>query len=92
MKIPTFMHTRIVDDNGIMTPMWKMLFIQLFDQMQLNLSDEGFVVPSLDHVDIVKLEKPFELGGSVDGTLIYDRTNNLLKVKQNGDFKNINTS
>jgi len=86
MNIPNFIDSKIVEANGLLTAGWKFLFMQLFDQMHKNLSNEGFVIPSLPTTKIDKLSK------SIDGTLIYDSTLGVLKIKQNGSFNIISTT
>lgn len=85
MKIPNFINNKFVDENGMLTETWRMILNILFDQMQKNVSEEGFVIPSMTEENIALLIN------SVNGTLIYDKTNNLLKIKENGIFKTIST-
>ncbi|NTU69256.1 hypothetical protein HGB13_00285 [bacterium] len=87
MKIPLFFDTEFVDiKTGRLTPFGRNLINQLLDQLQKNASDEGIVMPSLSSDNIVNLSK------SVDGTIVYDSTNNVYKGKQNGVFRTIQTT
>lgn len=86
MKIPVFSNIQFVDKaTGYLTDIWGKMLNQLFDQLQKNVSDEGFVIPSLSTDDILKLTN------AVDGTLIYDETLNVLKIRKNGVFTTIQT-
>lgn len=86
MNVPNYQNTQAVDKNGYFSSPWQMLLNQLLTQMQIALSDEGFVVPSQPASEITKLTN------SSNGTLIYDSTNNLLKVNINGTFKTVTTA
>lgn len=86
MNVPNYQNTQAVDKNGYFSSPWQMILNQLLTQMQNALSDEGFVVPSQSASEIAKLTN------SPNGTLIYDSTNNLLKVKIGGTFRTVTTS
>lgn len=87
MKIPVFFDADFVDiKTGKLSVFGRNLINQLLDQLQKNYSEEGIVVPSLNTDDINGLTK------SVDGTLVYDSTLNVLKIKKNGSFKTIMTT
>jgi hypothetical protein len=86
MKIPNFINTAFVDGNGVLTDVWGKTLNQLFDQMQQNISEEGFVIPSLTTTDIARLVN------APNGTLIIDSTLNVLKVKLAGTFRTITTT
>jgi hypothetical protein len=91
MIIPSVIAERITDQNGVLTPAWQNIFMQLFTQLQINFSDEGLVVPSQTTANIALLTtSPFF-------TLVGDRDTNELKVAlDNGmgepEFKVIQTS
>jgi len=86
MKIPNFIDVPFVEkDTGRLTPVWKFLLEQLFLQLQKNVSDEGFVIPSLSETDIGGLVQ------AVDGTIVYNKTTNTLQVRQSGIFRTITT-
>lgn len=86
IDIPIFVESQVVDNNGYLTPIWRNIFISLFEQLQSNFSDEGLVVPSLPTDSIAQLT------GSDPFTLIGDSTLNLLKVNIAGTFKTVTTS
>lgn len=91
MIIPNFVHDKVVDGEGNLTPQWIMFFTQLLDQMQLNLSEEGIVAPSQTTSNITIIESdPNNV--PLNGTLLYDSTTNQLKVRlSDGTFHVIQT-
>lgn len=86
MKIPNLIHEKIIDEHGRLHPAWRDVLEQLFTQLQLNLSNEGYVVPQQPTTNITKLNTSKSIGA-----LLYDSTTNELKVNLNGTFKTIQT-
>lgn len=84
MNIPSFVNTRIVDENGILTPEWANIFNQIITELQLNLSNEGYVLPQLATTDIAKLT-----GTQSIGSMVYDSTTPAMKVNINGVWKTV---
>ena len=81
-NIPLFINDPIVDNKGALTDSWKLAMTQLFQQLQIGVSDEGgFQVPSKssDYINNVKQDVP-------NGTHFYDETNHTPVVKKNGVF------
>ena len=87
MQIPTFYKYKYVDAKGELTPDAEYYIDLLNIQMQKNLSDDGFVVPSRTTVDINTIADPTNENTRPDGTLWYDTDLNELKVKINGIVK-----
>lgn len=87
MNVDNFVHEQMVDENGYLTYSWALWFNQLINQLQKNVGPEGYVVPSLEATKIAQLTGP----STQDGTLVYDSTNNLLKVRIAGVFKTVQT-
>lgn len=87
MKIPNFINERFVDKDGYLTKPWQHTLEQLFKELQTQMSDEGHVAPSQSATNITLLD------GDVTkkGALIYDETNDKLKVNVAGTIKEIQT-
>lgn len=93
MFVPVLDTTKkLLDDNGYLTSSWSLLFTQLFNQMQVNISDDGMVVPSLTTDQITHNTDPTNPNTLPNGTIFYDTDDNKLKVKENGVIKTITTS
>jgi len=90
MIVPAFLNNTFVDKNGDLTPGWSFLLNQLFNDMQTNISNEGFVIPSQTTANINRLAAT---GSKIlNGTMLYDSDLNVLKVFKNGVFKTITTT
>lgn len=74
MLVPTMVFDKVVDENGYLTEPWQLLFSYLLTQMQTNLGEEGFVMPSQDDDTITTI-----LTSPTPGTILYDTTNNEFK-------------
>lgn len=82
MNIPSFIKTKISNQDGHPTDEFIQIFNQLFSQLQNNLSDEGYKVPQQNTSTITELNTQ----GSI-GALIYDNETHQLKININGIFK-----
>lgn len=89
MNIPNLPHqmTPITTESGLMHPDWYKYFMQLTNEMQINQSQEGSVIPEQKTSDILKIQT--KLNGP---TLIYDSDLNVPKISVNGVFKTISTT
>lgn len=87
MKIPNFINTKIVDTDGKFTEIWFQIFTVLFTQLQLNLSDEGFIIPQQTSQNIASLNI-----GKYTGGLLYNSDKDFFEGNTNGVFKQIITS
>ena len=87
MKIPTFRKSRFVDDLGNLIPEVQNNLDVFFQQAQLNLSDDGLVVPSRSTGEINNISSPSNNNGRPDGTLWYDSITSQLKVRIDGVVK-----
>ena len=87
MKIPNFIDHQLVDKDGYLTEPWKHTFEQLFQELQKNMSDEGYITPSLESLDIAKLT-----GVELSGNLIYDTDIKKLTVNIDGTIKEVLTT
>ena len=83
MKIPNFANDRFVDANGSMTTVWANIINQLITELQLNLSNEGYVLPQLTTTQINDLTDV----NKSKGAMVYDETTNEFKVNINGTWK-----
>lgn len=95
MIIPNFQNSRFVNKDGYLTDEWQNIFQALITALQQNLSDEGFLVPQQSAANIAKLQTAFAAStnpATYNGDLIYDSTNDLLKVNIAGTFKTVTTS
>lgn len=93
MFVPVLDTTKkLLDESGNLTSSWSLLFTQLFNQMQVNISDDGMVVPSLSSNEITHNADPTNANTVPDGTLFYDNDGHELKVKINGVVKVVTTS
>jgi hypothetical protein len=82
MDIPSYIPMRVIDDNGYLTPEWSNLFNQLISQLQLNLGNEGFVLPQLTTTQISELTDT----AKSKGALVYDSVTNQVKANLNGTW------
>jgi hypothetical protein len=87
MKIPNIIATKVVNKDGYLSDEWREIFSQLFIQMRVSLSDEGFMVPKQTTDNIDQLA-----GTDKTGALLYDNDTHELKVNINGTYKKIQTS
>lgn len=83
MNLPNFINTKLVDENGYLTPEWSNILTQLITELQLNLSNEGYRLPQLKTAQITQLTAPDKSLGN----MVYDLTTNEMKVNINGVWK-----
>lgn len=86
MLIPSYVNSKIVDDNGVLLPEWQQLITQLLTELQNNLSNEGYVLPRLPTNDINYLGSTPETLEKSIGAMIYDSITNEFKVNLNGTW------
>jgi hypothetical protein len=94
MNIPNFENVQFVDRNGYLTEKWALIMQQLITALQTNLSNEGYIVPSQTAANITQIQTNVAASSNpaaYNGDLLYDSTNNKLKVNLNGAFKEIVT-
>ena len=87
MKIPSYPHVDLLDENKEMHPSWKLWFTQLITELQAGASDEGLVAPSQTNTTITTL-----LTTGPSGALVYNETTNKLMVNIAGTFKEVITT
>lgn len=87
MEVPNIPNDRkIVDSDGNLTEVWASFFSNLTTQMNDDLSDEGFVLPSLSGSDIAILD--------VDqnkSRILWNTDTEKAMVNNDGTFKEIVT-
>lgn len=86
-KIPTFIKQPIVNEDKTPSDSMQLFMDNLQQQMQLTLSDEGWVVPSRSTADIDNIANPSSNNSRPDGTIWYDNQTNQLKAKISGIVK-----
>lgn len=80
-------YSPMVDKDGLCTPVWQDWFSRLVQQMQINLSSDGFKMPPNTAVDITgPLSTIRQLGD-----MTYDTTNNVMAVNLNGTMVKLQT-
>jgi hypothetical protein len=66
--------SKLVDENGEITPLWKKYFEDNTQALQSNYSPEGLAAPQQSASNIALLT-----GTQSTGRILYDSTNNLFK-------------
>lgn len=87
MKIPNFPTGKIITKDGNLTDNWSKALVQLFQELQKNMSNEGHIVPSQSASNLLVLDNDTNRKGA----LIYDGDNDKLKVNIAGVLKEIQT-
>lgn len=88
MFVPVWQKKQLVHSNGEATVESEVFFATLNREMQSNLSNDGFVIPSRTTSEINQIllnsdpqtEKP-------NGTMLYDSVTDELKIKSSGLVK-----
>jgi len=87
MKVPSLPVDKFIDPEAKDVSEGGRSFLDvLTNEMQTNLSDEGFVIPSQSAANIATIQANTSQNGKqtlLQGTMLYDSTNNLLKVAVN---------
>lgn len=84
MNIPNVPMSKIVDSNGTMSQDWCSFFQNLITQLRLNVSNEGYVFPSLTAAQVTDLNN----NGS-KARILFNATTNRMMVNNAGTFQNI---
>jgi hypothetical protein len=91
MNIPNLLQEKFVNPDGSIHPLWFQWLTQLTTQMQTNLSNEGFVIPSQNTADTTTI-----LTGDANnppvGKMLYDAEAKALKVNIDGVIKTISVT
>jgi hypothetical protein len=91
MRIPTFTDQPITStEDGTATPYMRQLLDIMLQQMQLTLSNDGFVIPSQTTTAIQNIVTGNNPKGP--GTIWYDTTLNQFVGNQNGVLVSFNTT
>lgn len=86
MNIPNFHDIQVIDKRGYFTSEWRAILGELFTQLQLNVSNEGFVLPqqTTSNISDIASDEKYE------GSLITDSDTNELKfIDLNGAIKTV---
>lgn len=86
MKVPNFINSQIVDKNGHLTESWQQIFIQLFSELQNNVSNEGLIAPNQPTSNLSLLG-----GTQKNGSILYDKDRDEGVICKNGEYKRIVT-
>lgn len=87
MKVPVFADVPYVEQDRTLTDQALLYEEELNQALQNNLSDNGWVIPSLTDTQVVAIEPSMP-----DGTIWLETTNNVLVVKINGSLEKITTT
>ncbi len=87
MNIPNFDISRIAMPDGSLSPEAKLLFTQLFQELQGNASQEGLIPPGQPTETITSLNTP-----NLNGAFLYDTDTHQMKVNLNGTFHVVTTA
>jgi hypothetical protein len=91
MLVPNFVHDKAVNveppNEGHFTEQWVIFISQLIDQLQTNLSNEGYVVPgqTTDNISVIAASEQAQNGIR----LLVDTDTNELKAIVNGVVKTV---
>ena len=83
MNIPNYASDQFTDTNGMITAIWSNVITQIIQELQINLSNEGFNMPKLPTTAINKLTSATKSTGAI----VYDSTTNQFKGNVNGTWK-----
>lgn len=86
MNIPNFIDTQVINKDGFLTDVWKQILTQLFTELQVNLSNEGYIVPKQSSSSVNLLN-----GVKYTGALVYNEDTNKLMANINGTFVEVQT-
>lgn len=87
MNVPPYDHRKAVNDEGDYSDEAQHYNDVLNQQMQMNLSNDGFVIPSRSASDISYISDPANGNARGNGTMWYDSTNNQFVALINGKLK-----
>lgn len=68
MNIPSVPNAPMVDKNGNISDNWRIFMEQMIGQLQVNVSDDGYITPFRDENDIAQLNKQASEGGLLYST------------------------
>ena len=85
MFVPVWQNVQLTDENGRATADSEIFFGTLNREMQANVSNDGFVIPSrtTSEIDQILLDANPE-SQKPNGTMLYDSDTDELKIKSAG--------
>lgn len=92
MNVPAFDHIKITDLDGTYSQEAQHYNDVLNQQLQENLSNDGYVIPPRTLEEIQSIINPSNSNPKGPGTVWYDVTNNKLIVNIAGVLHEINTT
>ena len=87
MNIPVFAEVKFVKEDGFLTPEMQIYNDQLNQSLQDGLSDNGWTVPPITAVDLLKIAPSMP-----DGTIWYESDAKEWVGKQNGALVKFTTT
>jgi hypothetical protein len=90
MNIQNWFNTKMVDENGYLTPEYQVFFQDLITQLQQNLSNQGFQLPQQPTAKINYISSVFAASPNPNvyyGNIIYDTTTDQAKLNVAGTYK-----
>lgn len=92
MKIVTLVEQKIVKEDGHPTPSFQQTLDILLQQMQINLSDDGYVLPQQTTDAINGIVNPSNPNAKGNGTIWYDTTLNKFVGLENNILVSFDTT
>ncbi len=86
MIIPSVPNAKMISPNGYLTDTWRVFFVQLVNQLQQFVNDEGYILPSQDQNNVDQLNTNEKIGG-----IIYNETGKFTQINTDGIYKNVSS-
>jgi hypothetical protein len=87
MEIQQIPMVPLTNKDGMITDEWRDWFSRLAQQLQLNLSEDGYSLPQRQSADVNQLTGPNFLGN-----ILYDAGRNVAVININGALASVNTT
>lgn len=92
MKVPTFIPTKIAENDGTPSASFHQFMDVMTAQMQTHLSDDGHVLPAQPTTTIQQNINPVNANAKPAGTIWYDSTLHKFVGSQNGTLVSFTTT
>lgn len=86
MNIPNLPREKITLPDGSLHPTWQNFFTQLVTEMQNKVSEEGFVIPSINATQFPVLDNSNNIS-----RIIYNSNTSQMMINNSGTYKAIMT-
>jgi hypothetical protein len=87
MNIQSIRNLKVADKDGKIHPEFFSFLAQFIQQLQINLSDQGYKLPMQTTDTINQLNTDLSTGA-----IVYDKVTHEVKVNLNGVFKTVQTA